>query len=323
MKLASKVVLLAGMLTIPAAGTAQVANHVSMRLDLAASGKPRVLVRLGGGPSLPAGVPQPRVRIRRLFLRVNRPRLQQLLRRLPGRLPGRLGALPLLGLPLARPLRGLRGIPAHRLWTLRLVGPSPARGWDRSAFRDGLLPATCAGTSTRPPPSGTADTPVGTMAGVGIRATPGVGIRATDGAGTTATFAATTCWTGTGDVFPPTATARGEDPPTAPPSSVPGSRSGRRCTCRTTDRNAPFRSSLPKEPARGGVISPAAPTVRTLAVVRPARGPRPFPERPVREVRVTRRWLVGTPGQRTLALQHAGHPSEPAGHRRCAPRRRR
>ncbi len=40
MKLASKVVLLAGMLTIPAAGTAQVANHVSMRLDLAASGQP-------------------------------------------------------------------------------------------------------------------------------------------------------------------------------------------------------------------------------------------------------------------------------------------
>ena len=40
MKLTSKVVLVAGMLTIPAAGTAQVANHVSMRLDLAASGQP-------------------------------------------------------------------------------------------------------------------------------------------------------------------------------------------------------------------------------------------------------------------------------------------
>ena len=59
MKLTSKVVLVAGMLTIPAAGTAQVANHVSMRLDLAASGPAGVLVRLGGRPCLPAGVPQP------------------------------------------------------------------------------------------------------------------------------------------------------------------------------------------------------------------------------------------------------------------------
>ena len=39
MKLASRVVLMAGMLTVPAAGTAQVANHVSARLDLAAAGQ--------------------------------------------------------------------------------------------------------------------------------------------------------------------------------------------------------------------------------------------------------------------------------------------
>ena len=40
MKLASKVVLVVGMLTIPAAGTAQVANHVSMRLGMFAADQP-------------------------------------------------------------------------------------------------------------------------------------------------------------------------------------------------------------------------------------------------------------------------------------------
>ena len=59
MKLTSKVVLVVGMLTIPGAGTAQVANHVSMRLDLAASGQPAFWSGWGVGLAYQPGFHSP------------------------------------------------------------------------------------------------------------------------------------------------------------------------------------------------------------------------------------------------------------------------